>query len=309
MAVSRCGKESRIQSAVGPAGPWERPLSLQKGQDTYGTIPCAERILPFDFRSDTTAEVFKNLASKAVKGDTVVIVGHGVPGMICTGKGDKCAGTTAAVISAGNESDWMAYAQKLAPNKVDTVRLLACDVGADDLGAKLLHQIAKHVGSRVIGPTYLVHCKNGEVRLDPLAEWQEATPDLMPAPKLPKIPNPPITTVALQIGGRLEHVPWSEIQVFSLEVLDAADRSDLVPLSPADAFRLARMVDFASPYDPGPPFAIVTGHLTLRVVRPGGEVSKTFRIYADELLQDEQSPTMYYRASSDFAAALRQRRK
>jgi hypothetical protein len=300
------------QFAIAPAshsGPWEIPRSLEKGSDAGGAIKCVERILALDVRSDTSVEAFQGLAATSATGGAVVLIGHGKPGVICTGKGDRCSGDKKALVAFYNKAEWRTDASDLIAKQPAQVRLLGCSVGSGDLGLKLLTNLANELHCPVAAPTGLVHCRNNNVELDPYADWQVVEPGQAMQPKWPQTPPiPPGSTATFMIESQRVIVSRADIRLVELTSLVGEDQTAFGPVPLDDAASLLPMVDWANPYDPGPPIAVVTGRLTVRIDFGPIGIDKYFRIYSDELLQDEMHPEVFYRVSAQFTSTLRARR-
>src|SRR6266571_1409800 len=206
-----------VEPTSAGAGQFGTPLTMSTGSDN-GFLACAAAVLAPNFRNDNTSQAFDNLAGAQSPSTQAVISGHGNSGLICTGNGDHC-GAAGTIVANWNQAQWQASAAKIV-GKFGALRLLGCDVGADQEGADLLYQMATVTKMPVDGPTYLVWCGGGNVWTDPKSKWQRATPTNKPAP----IPKPTFatgraTTLKFKIDGKMVSVPRKSVRVTRLQLV------------------------------------------------------------------------------------------
>ena len=208
-------------------------------------------------------------------------------------------------MSPFTQGSWTKSAQKIE-GSFYMLRLLACDVGADQSGADLLFALAKVVNRPVIGPTYLVYCGNGKVTLDPQARWQQATPTMKPAP----IPKPRVKvqaefTYKFEIDGKMTPVPSKNLHVLKFEYAPGQPGAAFSPMNAGSATELMRWVDFSHPFEPGgTPLAMVTGTFQLQLSSGEKTINKQFALYNDEIVQDLDEKAVFYRVDSRLGDRL-----
>jgi hypothetical protein len=209
------------------------------------------------------------------------------------------------VVSNFTKGAWTPAAQKIE-GSFYMLRLLACDVGADQTGADLLFELAKVVKRPVIGPTYLVYCGNGNVYLDPKAQWQQATPTMKPSPiPKPKFTVQAATTLKFKIEGKMRTIPGENAHILEFQYTSAQPKAELRHLDVGPATELIRLVDFTNPFEPGGvPLALVTGTFNIRLKVDQKEIEKRFAIYNDEIVQDLDNAEVFYHVDSRFGEQL-----
>jgi hypothetical protein len=295
---------STSPSSSTDAKAWGTIVTVASGPDVDGALQCVAGLLTGSSRNATTKQAFENAWNGATSTDSGVIVGHGLPGIVCTGFGDDCLakGRPAdAVMRHNNVNNWVGYAQSRRSTPTSALRLLSCGAGANAEGANLLAAIANATQTVVLAPTSFVYCGGGRIWLDEGGCWQKAepgkTPPSIPAPKITVSPSP---VFQFKLGGKIQ--PVRSVKLLSLA--DAANR--LVPS--AHKASLLRLVDFASPFQPGGvPLAIVTGRMLVEIVAQDGvtTIRRLLLIYNDALAQDSSYPEIFYRIDSSFALALK----
>lgn len=130
--------------------------------------------------------VDKLLAEAAERGcciRSLVIHGHGSPGVIAVGEGQKWE--TGKHID-GDSSEWGPQLERLKPKLCPgaVVTLYGCNVGAEKAGADKLYAVA-----RWLGATVRAYTGTTKVTGNGKGEWIEATPETRP-PVRP-VPEPP----------------------------------------------------------------------------------------------------------------------
>src|SRR5438270_4872481 len=247
------------KAASGP--PWGKPMTLETGPDN-GFLQCAAPVLGPDFRNGNTAQALGNLHGAPNPSATAVLSGHGNSGLICTGNGDHC-GATGTIMGYWNERDWRASVETIS-GQFYILRLLGCDVGADQEGAEFLFELAKVVQRPVVAPTFIVWCGHGQVWLDPKVQCQQATPTMKPKP----IPKPTVTIqradkLKFFISGKQVSIQASKVRATALQISKQQSSSDLLSIDSASAAEIISFIDFSHPFRPGGvPAAIVTAKLS-----------------------------------------------
>src|SRR5581483_2782849 len=291
--------EILVNLISGTSSEWGSPLTLETGREIFGdALVCMESVLKPDFRHGYNETAFQNLAKQPNQNSIAVIAGHGKPGAICTGEGDHCNSFT-TVMSKFTQPHWATSAQGVR-HQFKALRLLGCDIGADQIGADFLFEMAKELNIPVTAPTYLVWCGSGKVYLDPLAKWLIATPDHKPDP----IASPTVSIqgsrfLQLRTNGKMTLFTSGNFRViafqYSLEKLESNFRS----LNLTTAEELVRFVDFEHPIESDAvPLAVATGYFTLQLRADGENRNRHFKLYNDELVQDLDTKGVYYRVDS-----------
>jgi hypothetical protein len=271
LAACKQGKTlAKFRATADPTiGPWEAPSSLESGSDANGAIACAAKVLPNVLMHRDVTEAFANVVAAAGNSDTVVLIGHGTAGAICTGDGDVCR-TAGSLVRAQNEYRWKLAAQNLRnASTVKTLRLLSCGVGASTVGQQLLQELADDTGCIVLGPKTMVYCQNGRLEVD-RGLWAKAIPNTAPARQMASPPPPP-RPLNLMTHGKFTTFLWDGLPV-TFDVLQSPESGKYIHLVDGDAKRLAEMIDFATPplRSSGPALSIVTVNLTITLPPPGG---------------------------------------
>jgi hypothetical protein len=298
----------RFRSSVDPViGPWEEPRSLESGPDSNGAIVCAANVFPNVLTHSNTDMAFANVVSAAGNSDTVVLIGHGTAGAICTGDGDTCR-TPGALIRAQNENLWKTSAGQLknAPG-VTTLRLLACGVGASAFGRQLLQELADDTGCVVLGPKTMVFCQNGRLEVD-RGLWEKAIPHAAHTPLA--APPAPLRPSRLQLfsDGKLTEIAAADFPV-DFKIVQSLESGNFVTLPKDDARRLVEMIDFGErPFRAdGPALSVRTGTVAIDFPPPLGR--RTFTIYSDIVALDDANPHWFYRTSAGFADEIARARR
>jgi len=291
--------EILVNLTSGMSGDWGSPLTLETGREIFGdALVCMDSVLKADFRHDYNETAFQNLAKQPNQTNIAVIAGHGKPGEICTGEGDHC-NSFSTVMSKFTKPNWATSAQGVR-HQFKALRLLGCDIGADQIGADFLFEVAKEVNIPVAAPTYLVWCGGGKVYLDPLAKWQIATPDHKPDPIYsPKFSIQESKLFLLRTNGKMTPITSGNFRVIAFHYSPEKLESNLRSLDLATAEELVRLVDFEHPIEfDAVPLAVATGYFTLELQVDGEKRARHFKLYNDELVQDLDNKRVYYRVDS-----------
>lgn len=258
----------------------------------------------------TTQEAVANVLPRTRRQFGVMLIGHGAEGFLTAGCGNAGMPVPDNCLHLGNVGYWKPQLVQLAGN-TRIVTLLGCYTGAGPRGLALLREVACAVRGRALAPTEIVWAfADGKIRLAEGSRWQTvtcrgfATP--IPAMNLSGIkrrftsaghkPSPPAAPglgIVIDVkffprdglGERVAH-----FQGFAAE-------------------SLMRLVDpFPHVVPNGGPLALLTGTIQLTELdRTGGERERTFRVYADRILQDEADTALFFEGGRDFAEALRVR--
>lgn len=312
LTIQVCAKSAESPNVAGgvpepdPALPVFRnlPISIELGTDN-GFLKCvAEKFVGHENHGNTT-EAFQNLASGATSDDGAVLVGHGSPGLLCTGDGWACGGPSTTV-RRSNPNVWTVRAAALRGRR-GRLYLMACDTGAGPDGENLLKQLAKATKMEVAAPNAHVWCNASGVTLDPGAVWNIAWPDGRTS-----FSQRSYTKRAgngrLFSGGRLETIPEDAIRFSRLRVVvPNPDTATTRAMADAEAQRFGAYIDFSSAFvGPGVPGAVITATLHVSAAWSAdrrGE--KEFTIYSDDLAEDQENPATFYRIDSRGSEILR----
>jgi hypothetical protein len=285
------------------------PLTVETGSDN-GFLACAVSALNAELQHGTADQAFSGLMARASAQSQAIISGHGSPGSICTGNGNRCVFTAMTRFNESGMQGWGVSADKIS-GKFASLMLLSCDTGAEVQGAKFLHRIATHVHVPVSAPTYLVWCGNGQVWIDKDSDIQTATDDAEPATKpKPRFVLPIATVYKLRVASGWALVPVSQVEVEQFGYSHYVGRS-LRAVKGEGATDLSLKIDFANPFQPGGvPAAVTTGTVVLNIRARDFSARRTFTIYTDDVAQDDQFPDTFYRIDSTLSGvmdALRQK--
>lgn len=291
------------------AAKWDHPVSLQKGSDDV--IQCSEAALQPVLRSETNKEAIDNI-STAMPSSNAIIAGHGNVGFICTGPAVN--GAPCPAIGWWNDSEWSpVVADKLQKKHLGKIVLLGCGVGSSDIGRDLLVAFAKSAQCSVRAPTDLVHCEDGVIQLTGSKTWREADKDgNVTTDTTPQFDFGDAQSIAFDLDRVRQRVPWRIplVHVEELRVQRSFDRPDFETIPKTEAEPLVRTIDFAHPFKlGGAPLATITGTIDLRIALPLFPIRRTFLIYSDQIAQDPDHPTLFYRIGSRFTNAARERRR
>jgi hypothetical protein len=301
LLMTGCKKEVFSKKVDPQSGPWEHPNTVENGlMDT--ALNCAADSLPANNRHHDTVSAFDYLKNSAET--TIVLVGHGAGGSLCTGNGKSC--TTS--VRFDNLNVWKSEAEKLRPNSTGkTLRILACNLAWGPDGEQLVQLLANRTGRRVLAPVSMVYCLGGAVTLQE-PKWFEAQPQQMTvrttASKSYAFAQAP-AYLEIAPGRSSTRVPWPDVVVTDFRILPSFADHDFKPI-PKEKWRsLAGQIDFMTPFHPGEPLAIVTGQITLLA----GITEKQYLIYADGAVRDKQYPDTFFHVSVAFTNALREQRR
>jgi hypothetical protein len=300
------GVESKSGSARSdqqtPSKDFGRPVSIETGTEIYprhqGFLQCAVDQLTPEFRHGHTNELFDNLNKQPSAGDRAVSVGHGAPGLQCTGQADNCAGTDNSILMADfNNQYWEPMASKIK-GKYHGMTLLGCQVGQGSAGADFLFQMAKATQCPVRAPDSLIFCGPDGIFFDEGGTWVEATPQSRPTPRPPKRYQVKQTeTFKFWIDQNVLTFKTNDVQSLQFEHRSYRQR-DFATL-PLEAAELLRMVGFSEPLQiKGSPAAVVTGVFRLSLKTSNNVVRKTLVLYNDALVGDLENQQVFYRVDS-----------
>lgn len=287
-------------------------VTISMGPDN-GALDNAAHYYATARRNNRTIEATSNIVTCA--GGTkrsIIIFGHGAPGLIKTGNGDDSVGTSTddQYIAISNRSRWVRLIYNLGAQTHET-KLVGCSIGAADAGADLLVNIATTINSGpVVAPTYFVWAgvRNGTpvVYLDDLARWQIAYPNQRPTP----IPLPKIiikeTSEGIQVadGDRPIYIPFANIIEVDFKRVGRPMVEGLTP----DAVSLFREIDWGHPFrTPDRPLGLITGEFVIECQIEGHASRFSFNLIADGILESTRSRGLFYRISSIGMTSLSQR--
>jgi hypothetical protein len=281
-----------------PSGVETGPEAVPQNQ---GFLQCATTILNPDFRHDNTADASQKLSLRPDPNSEAVIVGHGAPGVQCTGNGDSCTGDSSTMIAAFNLSDWQNLIGKLQGD-FQSLTLLGCDVGQGTDGADLLYDIAKATQRPVRAPNSIIYCTPTGFTFASGGTWVQATPTAKPSPSYaPRYRVQPTKTYKFKVQGTLTPLPTGSIKVLDFKHKTYRQR-EFQTLNNSDPSTLLNLIDFSKPFETnGRPGAIVTGRLRLQLIVGGKPMEREFVLYNDELLEDLTDQNIFYHVDSGFS--------
>lgn len=295
-----------------PSTDFGRPVSIETGTEQYplhqGFLKCAAEQLHPDFPHGHTDELFDNLSKRSPTDGRAVSVGHGAPGIQCTGEGDHCTGADNTIMMADfNHRYWEPFANKIK-GKYELLTLLACETGQSDAGAEFLFDMAKATQSRVRAPDSIIYCGPTGIYFDPGGNWVEATPQSKPTPHPPKpFEVKETATLRFRIDGVMRTLKPEEVQFLQFQHRSYRQKefTTLGGFGPA----ILQIVGFGEPFQtPGRPAAIVTGSFRLRLNVPAKPVERQFVLYNDVLVEDLEEQDVFYRVNRvrllDYVASL-----
>ncbi len=290
-----CTGEKLGERGTPKLGDWEHPNTVEEGQDTDNALDLAAQALPADNRHNNTQTAFDNL--KTATNNTIVLVGHGAPGVLCTGDGRTCT----SAVTFDKPTSAAAANVFVGNSNVKTLRILACNLAFGPPGEKVSQAIADATGLVVLAPRSMVYCKNGHVYLENKDDWFEAAPHQArkqnTKPDHSVIPSP---FLELTPGVASSRVPWNGVSVDNFSVLDSLNPKHFTPLDSALARQLLDQIDFSTSFDPGRPLGIVTGHITLS----HGNTAKSYDIYANGVVQDSDNSHAFFHVGTQFTNTL-----
>lgn len=246
----------------------------------------------------------------------LMMVGHGKPGLIITGTGEKASDEDAR-ISLGNFYIWKFELPRLQ-NHVSQLRFFSCDTAALPKGPRLLARVANTIGARVYGFTGIIFIdEQGNISCEDKAIWLYADPGAV-VPEPPRLALVDISSMDIRLKHDGEVVTRQTSEISALRYFDSLVRKDMpnINLDGKQAQALASMINFAELSESsGVPLARVTGVIEIHFreesrFRKELELPtlRVFTVYNDRLLQDQSAPEAFYFASPEFSAALEESR-
>ena len=300
-----CQQKEIGKYSLGPGpGQWEHPITVEEGKLDNGALACAIQQLSADGTHNDTVKAFANIAT--TKNSTVVIVGHGSPGSLCTANGDVCT----ASINYKNEQEWSQLLTDIKNNQhIKQIRLLGCGVGRLSVGDDLLKALAKDTNRTILAPTSVVFCTANGVELDQGGTWKQE-PAPVGEPNVAYTDSPFISEhIDLGPTAKPRFISWNNIQIVDFSVLRSIEGTEFEILDGKEADRLARQIIFDKQFlPPGQPLARLTGRLVLQLNSPI-PIRRVFLIYGDMIVRNDDNSTEFYRVSADFTEALVNRRQ
>jgi hypothetical protein len=143
--------------------------------ENVGFLACARQFLSIANTHSGSADLVTKIESNMTSGDTAIIVGHGSPGLQCSGNGDHCHDGTDSV-SLKFDSTWQPLFSQLR-GKVQSITLIGCQIGKAPLGGTFLSELAKATNATVTAPSNFITC-DGNTGFTILngGTWVQATP-------------------------------------------------------------------------------------------------------------------------------------
>lgn len=274
-------------------------------------VRYAKKLGPTPRDHSNSADAIGNLVECVRGGERdPVLIGHGRPGMICTGSGAACWSSNPVKLSSedGNQKFWNGWFGRVGAleSAPASLRLVSCSTGAGR-GAELLHELANRFHCPVKAWTYFVWTDGTEIWLDPDGDWQTA----MPGPDAPREKQGPIVSA----DGSASPV------VFHNGVQVPIGPGELLITQLKDVRLFGRMTGFDVPVDPVPGASLAAFGNLSRACYSGmasasiedavvvmksrdGKITKEFALLSGGLLQDREYQGIHYRVDSRFAGAL-----
>jgi hypothetical protein len=306
---------SAIANLAGSSGT-QRPKSVETGAETYkknqGFLTCAVSVLSPEFRHDNTDMLFGQAATMPDTANIFLSVGHGGPGLQCTGMGDGCPGHNDLELGYWNKTTWQSSALRIRDD-FQSMKLLGCEVGKGQNGLTLLHELADTIQMPVRAPDSFVYCDPSKgIYLEDGARWVEVFPKKEQPTVSPPVTLPPQITVApappgqykFNINGEMTNIPAADVQIVDFEY--RGYRNSEFRALPNSSFRLLKeQIDFAHPLiRKGIPAAIVTGRFHIQYTISGKKDVREFALLNDRLAADNVETDVYYRASDKLEQAI-----
>lgn len=297
------GEIEQISSNLGPFS----PNNISAGPDN-GFNNCAARLFAWYNRHKTTEVATINLSSARRSSGSYTLVnlcGHGYPGFLETGSGQKGQGDPKTnFITNSNKIYWENKFQRLRTLKEPLLRIYSCHTGGGQAGADLLFALALATQKEVKARTGLTFCrrKPGDIgfRFEKGSAWQIATPTNKPAPIEP--PTPPLTSngghteVEIFLNKKTITIPFSSVKsitIDSYKIEDGSIRSrTLIKKEVAPA-----MVTLfgTTPYAlPGSIAAMITAELKIIVDLMGQDEVLEYEIYNNRLIVNKCNKSAHY---------------
>ena len=251
---------------------------------------------------------FKNLALKKNVQVEAYLVGHGWPGALCTGDGFLCH-TSETTLNAYNDGDWGGSARAVM-NGYSRLTIAACSAGRFAEGSDFLKNLANITSMPVRAPTGNIWCINGEMIMDDGVEWMEVKPGEKPGSNRgPTYTAPEQSRYNLEVDGQILELAAEAVTVLRFNYIVRPSFAQLAVID-SDASALVKLADFSSPsHRAGTLLAAQTGSLVLKVkISPQRTVVKSFVLYADDILQDQDDKSLYYRVDTRLHDKLQQLR-
>lgn len=288
----------QLQRALDHAG---KSSTLETGNEILdrdkGFLGCAEMSLAPEFQHGNTQSAFGNLLLKDDPSGDAVIIGHGGPGVLCTGDGDGCSGKDSVTMAFYNPDSWQKIAQELKAGHSNSLTILACDVGQGNNGADFLFALAKSVQRPVRAPDSEVQCGPDGITFPDGGSWVQATPSSRPSPSSMRIYSvDPTNSFKFKVDGKLVSYALNEINVveFRHRTYRQSEFREFHNVQPS---AIIRLIDFGRPFETfGRPAAIVTGVVRVQLISGVKKTEKSFVIYDDELAEDLAEPDVFYHA-------------
>lgn len=284
--------------------PVKLPISIETGADN-GFLDCVAQKFTGSPTHGNTKTAFDNLAYTPASAGSVVLVGHGTAGLICTGDGSGCAGPS-KVVRQSNVNVWDSLATKLR-GRSGRLYLVACNTGAEDDGQTLLRRLAKSTGMEVTAPNAHVWCSDAGITVDPGTVWNTATPAGVITYSQRRYRKGKALGRLWSVD-RMESIGDEALRFSGLRtVMSDGDGLRSQPRTDEQARQVGTLIDFGSAFQgPGVPAAVITAVLHVTAVLPGDRrLEWDLNIYSDDLAQDQRNPTTYYRIDSAGTETLR----
>lgn len=293
-----------------------KPASVETGNETepsdQGFLQCAVDVLSPQYRHDSTSALGQNLSMLTNPQGDVVVVGHGSPGLICTGEGDNCYGLNAVMVAWDNDSFWQSELSGLR-GQYRSITMLGCNIAAGGPGNNLLSKIHDVTGLPVRAPDSAVVCSPGGFTFLNGGGWTQVTTEgkvaVRPSARH-KFPPARVfkfsdTTIAKSTEEFVSVKPEDvHIITFQHRTHSQHDFQSL-PIPDEQRHKILDLIDFENPFTvTGRLGAIATGKLRLKIGFSGRYEERDFIVYNDELVEDSKNRDVFYYTSSGFSETM-----
>ncbi|CAO4148998.1 hypothetical protein [Methylorubrum extorquens] len=250
---------------------------------------------------------YPNIPTGAIP--TFVISGHGSPGSITTGLGQR--GITSfddlhRFISTSNRDYWVSEIKRLkkrvpqSGEATPIVVLWACHPGANIDGAVLTYLIAQEAKCICLAPTGYTYCSSDGNWSEAGSEWQVANWNMQRPPE----PKPPPSAIKgkdyvyfMNSAGKWMGFEQEKIKNVSMYL--EYEENTVVYQGPKLEL-LLKSIAFSDPERiPGVPNALITSRLTVDYRFHQQDLRKYFVVYNNLLCVDLDYPSVAYRIDKD----------
>lgn len=305
--VGSGSSRGRTSSSSSAAITFGQPRTVETGTeetpDSQVFLDCATQYLQATLRHSGTADMIQKLQGGIALGDDAVIVGHGAPGILCTGNADHCSDAQ-DMLAISTASTWQPLLGQIK-GKFKSITLIGCEVGEGALGANFLSALANATNTSVRTPNDIVSCESSGFTILNGGTWVQVDPSSTPMiTRSPKTTGKTPELFKFKVQSDFVSVPLSNLKIISFQHR-AYQQKEYRSVPPLPARSLLPLIDLANPIEiKGSIGSIATGGLTLEVSINDRPMQRHFTLLNDEMFEDRENPHVYYKTTSDFATAL-----